>query len=171
MLTVRPELPQDYDHVYDIVKRAFEKAEHTDGDEQNLVVRLRNSPAFIPELSLAAEFDGRLAGHIMFTKLKAGDTTQLCLAPLAVAPEFQNRGIGGALIKAGHLAAKNLGYEFSILIGHPGYYPRFGYQNAANFGIKCPLELPEDVFMAFNLQGKKTILNAMIEFPRAFFEK
>ena len=171
MLIIRPETPQDYDEIFKVTLKAFENAEHTDGDEQNLVSRLRSSAAFIPELSLVAETNGKIAGHIMFTKLKAGRTTQLSLAPLSVLPEYQGQGIGAMLIKTGHQIAKDLGYEFSILVGYPSYYPRFGYEDASNFGIKAPFDLPEGVFMACNLQGKKTQLNTTIEYPKEFFEK
>lgn len=169
MIKIRQETPEDYVKVYNLVKAAFEHAEHTDGDEQNLVGRLRQSDAFIPELSLVAEIAGEIVGHIMFTKLKVGETTQLALAPVAVSPECQGKGVGRDLILKGHEIAKNLGFEYSILIGHPTYYPRFGYLDAANFGIQAPFDLPEGVFMAINLQGKKTILNNVVEYPKEFF--
>lgn len=81
MLTIRQEKPEDYRQVEQVVEQAFARAEHTDHDEHNLVARLRGSEAFIPELSLVAEQDGRIVGHILFTKLKVGQTTQLALAP------------------------------------------------------------------------------------------
>ena len=77
MIDIRPEIPADYDEIRQLVRRSFETAEHTNGDEYNLVGRLRNSRAYIPELSLVAERDGKLAGHIMFTQIRAGNTTQL----------------------------------------------------------------------------------------------
>lgn len=170
-MIIRQETPQDYEAVYEVTRLAFKHTEHTDGDEQNLVNRLRKSQAFIPELSLVAEINGIIVGHIMFTKLKAGTTTQLALAPLSVLPAYQNQGIGSKLIVTGHKIAKQLGYDYSILIGHPAYYPRFGYQNASDFGFIAPFELPDDVFMAYNLQDKKSFLNAKIEYPKEFFEK
>lgn len=171
MINIRSEKPQDYEQVFELTRLAFEKAEHTDGDEHYLLGRLRKCEAFIPELSLVAEKDGVIVGHIMFTKLKAGSKTLLTLAPVSVLPNCQGEGIGAMLIKEGHKIAQALGYEYSVLIGHPTYYPRFGYENAANFGIKAPFELPEGVFMAFNLQGKNTMINATIEYPKEFFEK
>lgn len=171
MILVRAEVLEDYDEVYQLVKRVFEKAEHTDGDEQDLVVRLHKSDAFIPELSLVAEENGKIVGHIMFTKAKVGSTTQLCLAPLAVSCECQGKGIGGKLIEEGHKIAKNLGFEYSILIGYPNYYSKFGYKNASNFGISAPFEVSDGVFMAMNLQEKNTQLNGQIEFAKEFFEK
>lgn len=154
-----------------MVKRAFEKAEHTDGNEHFLVGRLRNSEAFVPELSLIAEYEDNVVGHIMFTKIKVGNTTQLTLAPVSVLPEFQGKGIGTKLIEAGHEIAKRMGFEFLILIGHSSYYPRFGYSSAAKFGIQAPFEVPEECFMAMNLQEKKTTLDGVVEYAREFFEQ
>lgn len=154
-----------------MVQKAFEHTEHTDQDEHYLVGRLRKSDGFIPELSLVAENGGKIIGQIMFTKLKVGNTEQLALAPVAVLPEYQGKGVGKALILEGHIIAKNLGYEFSVLIGHPDYYPRLGYVDASEFGIKAPFDLPEGVFMAINLQGRKTMLDATIEYAKEFFEK
>lgn len=171
MIKIRPENPKDYAEVFNLVKAAFAKAEHTDGDEHFLLARLRQSDAFIPELSLVAELDGKIVGQIMFTKIKVGSTTQVALAPISVSVDCQKSGVGGQLISEGHKIAKDLGYEYSILIGHPSYYPRFGYVSAANFGIEAPFELPEDVFMAVNLQSKKTILKGVAEFAKEFFEK
>lgn len=171
MIIIRKETPKDYDDVFSLVKDAFEKAEHTDGDEHNLLARLRQSQSFIPDLSLVAERNGKIVGQIMFTKIKVGNTTQVALAPVTVSIAEQKSGIGSKLILEGHKIAKDLGYEYSILIGHPSYYPRFGYLPAENFGIIAPFELPEGVFMATNLQGKDTKLNGVAEFAKEFFEK
>lgn len=168
---IRKEIKDDYGAVFNLIKSAFENAEHTDNDEHNLVDRLRKSRAFIPELSLVAEFEGKIVGHILFTKVKVNKTIQLALAPVAVLPKYQGRGIGEKLILKGHSIAKKMGYEYSILLGHPTYYPKFGYVNAANFGIKPPFEVPEGTFMAINLCGEKTILNGVVEYAKEFFEK
>lgn len=72
------------------------------------------------------------------------------------------------LINEGRRIAKQLGYEFSILVGHPSYYPRFGYSPAGRFGIKAPLELPDEVFMAINFMGKDTQLNDVVRFAPQF---
>lgn len=168
---VRKEYPGDYDKVYQLIKEAFAGAAHSDGNEQDLVVRLRRSPAFIPELSLVAEFEGQVVGHILFTRLKAGDTEQLALAPLSVAPAFQCQGVGSLLVREGHKAAKKLGYVYSVVIGYPLYYSRFGYMQAGRFGLRAPFELPEDVFMACPLQEEMPLINAPVEYPSEFFEK
>lgn len=166
---IRPETEKDYDAVYQLVESAFQTAEHTDHDEQNLVVRLRKSRAFVPALSLVAEADGRIVGHILFTEIKVGGTTQLALAPLSVVPDMQGKGVGGSLIREGHRIAKNLGYGFSVVLGHEEYYPRFGYRKASGFGIRAPFEVPDECFMALNLQGGEDRLNGVVEYAPEFF--
>jgi predicted N-acetyltransferase YhbS len=154
-VAILQEQAKDYDEVYELVKAAFAKAEHADHDEQELVVRLRRSAAFVPELSLVAVAEGKIVGHIMFTRvvIRQGDQAHesLTLAPLAVLPEYQRKGVGGRLIEAGHRAAQEIGFKSVLLVGHSTYYPRFGYQPAQRFGITTNLELPPDVFMACEL--------------------
>lgn len=171
MIKIRKETSQDHKQVFELVKETFSKAEHTDGDEHFLVERLRKGKSFIPELSLVAEFDGEIVGHVMFTEIKVGNKIAICLAPVSVKIGFQKQGIGGELIAEGHRIARALGYEFSIVLGHPSYYPRFGYVNAKTFEISCPFEIPQDVFMAINLQGNDSKLYAQVEYPTEFFTK
>ena len=167
-MIIRQEKTGDIDAVHEVVRQAFEKALHTNHDEHNLVNRLRESEAFIPELSLVAEENGRIVGHILFTKLNVGDTVQLGLAPLAVLPQWQGKGIGGKLIEAGHAKAKELGFDYSILVGHESYYPRFGYFPASCIGVTAPFDVPDENLMAFSLQGKNTPLDGMLEYPAEF---
>lgn len=169
-IIIRQETKLDYIQVFELIKNTFKNAEHSDGNEHYLVERLRKSASFIPELSLVAEYNKKIIGHILFTEVKVGNTTQLALAPLTVLTDFQRRGIGKTLIKEAHRIAKNIGYEYSILLGHMSYYPRFGYIPAIKFGIQCPFDVPSEFFMALNLQGKSTMLNAIVEYPPEFFE-
>ena len=152
---IRQEQKEDYDKVYEVVRTAFACAAHTNHDEHNLVVRLRRSAAFIPELSLVAEVAGEIVGHILFTRgviqAKTQEYETLVLAPLAVVPDYQGKGIGGRLIEAGHRVAREIGFKSVLLVGHPIYYPRFGYRPAETFGIITDLDLPADVFMACEL--------------------
>ena len=90
-MVIRQEKAEDYEAVYHVVQEAFQNAEHTDGNEQNLVVALRKSKAFIPQLSLVAVEDQRVVGHILFTKAVVNGVQVLALAPLAVLPKYQNR--------------------------------------------------------------------------------
>ena len=167
-IIIRQETNKDYPKVFNLIKNTFKFAEHSDGDEHNLVERLRESNAFIPELSLVAEYNNEIIGHILFTKVNVGSTIQLALAPLSVSTNYQRQGVGTKLIKEGHRIAKNLGYEYSIVLGDPNYYSRFGYIPAKTFGIKSPFEISEEFFMAINLQGKFTNLNATVEYHKEF---
>ena len=126
-MIIRQEHNKEFHSIYALVKAAFESAEHADGNEPDLVNALRKSDSYIPELSLVAEIDGKIVGHIMFTKLKIGNQVQLALAPLSVLPDYQKQGIGTALIQEGHTRARALGYEYSVVLGSEKYYPRTGY--------------------------------------------
>ena len=108
-MTIRTEQQADYDSVYQVVKNAFKTAEQSDGNEQNLVNVLRQSSAFIPELSLVAEIKEKIVGHILFTKLQIDGHTALALAPLSVLPQYQRKGIGTSLILEGHKIAQTRG--------------------------------------------------------------
>lgn len=125
-MIIRQEETRDYENIYSVVKKAFGSAVQADGNEQDLVNALRNGDAYIPELSLVAEIDGVIVGHIMFTKAKVEDKVVLALAPLSVLPEYQRQGVGTALIEEGHRIAKELNYEYSIVLGSETYYPRTG---------------------------------------------
>lgn len=169
-IKIRQEIPSDRKKIFELIKNTFVQAQHTDGDEHNLVDRLRESTAFIPELSLVAEYNNEIIGHILFSKIKVGDSVQLALAPLSVATKYQKLGIGSNLIQEGHKIAKTMGYEYSILLGYPSYYSKFGYKPAHIFGIKSPFDVPKEFYMAINLQGKSTNLNAVVQYPQEFFK-
>lgn len=166
---IRSETPQDYQAVYQLVKAAFAEAEHSDHDEQNLVERLRKSSAYLPDLCLVAESNGQIAGYIMFSRVKVGDAEAIALAPLVVSPQMQKQGIGSALIRTAHQKAKEAGYSFSIVLGHPDYYSRFGYRPAGEQGITAPFEVPSECFMALNLQNDNSRLRGVVEYDAAFF--
>ncbi|WP_223599216.1 GNAT family N-acetyltransferase [Chryseobacterium sp. GVT01B] len=174
MITIRKEEEKDYKQVFELTEEAFREMVHSDHKEQFLVEKLRRSEAFIPELSLVAENeDGRIAGHILFTKLKIINGTEsfesLALAPVSVKPEFQNQGLGGKLIAEGHRIAKELGYQSVILIGHEKYYPKFGYKKTSNFGISFPFDIPEENGMAVELvkDGLKN-KKGVVKYPQEF---
>lgn len=167
-MLIREETKNDYETVYEIVKKAFASAEHADGNEQDLVEALRKGEAYIKELSLVAEMDDKIVGHILFTKIKIEDETELALAPLAVLPEYQNMGVGIALIQKGHQIAQNLGYHYSIVLGSEKYYPKAGYIPAERYGIKAPFEVPTENFMAFQLQEKCPEMRGTVKYAKEF---
>lgn len=130
-MIIRPETPADYAAIADVNLRAFD--EHR--GEPLLVALSRQRRAFDPELSLVAEIDGKVAGHVLFipytVRLLGADVPAVNLAPLAVDPAYQRQGIGKALLEEGHRVARHKGYAFSLLLGHTSYYPRLGYRASA----------------------------------------
>lgn len=127
-MLIRPETPQDYAAIAEAHARAFGGSAHVPG----IVALHRQRAAFDPALSLVAEEEGRLLGHVLFSpqviRLMGEDLPVVNLSPIGVLPEAQGRGVGAALIAAGHEAARAKGFVLSFLIGHPTYYPRFGYR-------------------------------------------
>ena len=168
MIEIRQESQKDYKEVYMAVKTAFETAEHSDGNEQDLVVALRNSDSFIPELSLVAVKEDKIVGYILFTKIKIGNHEEIALAPLAVLPEYQKQGIGSMLIEQGHKIAKQLGYHYSIVLGSENYYPKFGYIPAIQYGIQAPFEVANENFMAMKLNDTDIEITGVVQYAKEF---
>ena len=172
-MTIRQETPADYKDVFNLIEKAFRSEQYSDHKEQFLVERLRKSDAFIPELSLVAEVDGKIVGHILLTKLKiknvADSFDSLALAPVTVLPEFQGIGIGGKLIAESHKRAKELGHESIVLLGHESYYPKFGYQRADKFEIELPFKVPKENCMVIELvENGLNGVSGIVEYPEAF---
>lgn len=167
-IKVRPERTDDHGAVYDLVRAAFATAEHADGNEQDLVAALRKSDAFVPQLSLVAEVDGALAGYILFTKALVGQREVLALAPLAVLPAYQRKGVGKALVQAGHSRAKALGFTHSLVLGSETYYPQFGYVPAQTLGVQVPPGMPPENFMALRLQNDAPALCGAVTYAPEF---
>lgn len=168
MLEIRKETEKDYEEVYNLIKISFKKAEHSDGNEQDLVKALRKSNSFVPELSLVAVKDNKIIGYILFTKIKIGEYEELALAPLCVLPEYQKQGIGKKLIEEGHKIAKKLGYHFSVVLGSENYYPKMGYVPAIQFEIKSPFDVPNENFMAIKLNDFDKEIIGTVEYAKEF---
>ena len=148
-MIIQQETLNDYNEVYKLIKEAFASGEHADGNEQDLVVALRKSDAFIPELSLVAKIDNELAGHILFTK-------------------YQRRGIGMALINEGHKIAKSLGYQYSMVLGSETYYPKASYIEAKDLGVEVPKGIPSKNFMAIKLQKTAKPIKGKLIYAKEF---
>ena len=136
---------------------------------------MRQSDAFVPELSLVAELDGKIVGHIMLTKpfIKNGENKEisLALAPISILPQFQNEGIGSKLITASLKRAKELGFKSVIVLGHDKYYPRFGFKPASIWNIRVPFDVPDQSFMALELEsGSLFGVTGTVIYPKEFFE-
>ncbi|KAF0972802.1 hypothetical protein FDP41_009051 [Naegleria fowleri] len=160
---IRQETPQDHKAVFELIEEAFRELVVSDHQEQFLVERLRLSQThFVPQLSLVAHtLDGEIIGHILLTKchiLQPRDRLHqriesLALAPLSVKPTFQRKGIGAALVHEAHSIATQLGFTSVVVVGHPDYYPKFGYRPAKQFGIAFPFEVPDECGMVIELQS------------------
>lgn len=167
-MLIREERVRDHQAVYELIAEAFATAEHADGNEQDLVTALRKGSAFIPALSLVAEAEGQIVGHILFTEGKVGEDKVLILAPLSVKPACQKRGIRKALIQEGHRIAKELGYPYSLVLGSASYYPRMGYRPAVELGVQVPPGIPWENFMAIPLQEPREALQGGVTYPEEF---
>ena len=123
-------------------------------NEADLVEALRRSGKVA--LSLVAVDEGEVVGHVLFTAVTLGGAERrggwAGLGPLAVRPEFQNRGIGSALVTAGLEACRRAGCEVVVVLGHPTYYRRFGFRPANQYSLQCEFAVPEDAFMVVELR-------------------
>ncbi len=135
-ITVRAERSDDFEAIDEIVSAAF-LAEFGATTEAALVRTMRERGELVADLTLVAEADGRIVGHIAFSEvtLDGHAARGLGLAPVSVAPDVQGLGIGSLLITTALELAEQRGWRFVVLLGHPGYYPRFGFAPAAPFGL------------------------------------
>jgi len=160
---IRLETPADHHAVEEITREAFWEfweSEYEKGkricDEHLLVHKLREAGSLVPELNCVAEVDGKIAGHIIYTKswIESEDGKKhetLTFGPLTVPPEYQRKGIGQALMLHTLDKAKALGYRAVLIFGHPEYYPRVGFKRAGDFGITTPDGKTFDAFMVYPL--------------------
>lgn len=144
-LHIRDESPADVAAIHDVVARAFERA-----DEARLVDALR--AAGKATLSLVAEIDGRVVGHVLFSPVTLeGAPVALGLAPLAVRPETHGQGVGGALVRAGLERCRAAGHVFVVVLGSPDYYGRFGFLPAERYALRCEYDTPPGAFQVIEL--------------------
>jgi predicted N-acetyltransferase YhbS len=169
-ITIRPERKNDYGEIKKITDLAFGQV-----NEGIIIENLRDNPDYIAKLSLVAIIDNKIVGHILFFPVAItndwGKNITLSLGPMAVHPDFQKKGIGSKLINEGFKIARKLGYQSSIVVGHPSYYPRFGFKPARNWYIRLSFDVPDEAFMAIELTPnalKKC--SGMIEYPKEFLE-
>lgn len=172
---IRQEVQADYPIVFNLIEQAFRSEIVSDKKEQFLVERLRKSTGFIPELSLVAEVENQIVGYILLIKIIIETSEEsiesLALAPVAVLPTYQNKGIGRRLIEEAHRIAKAIGYTSVILLGHEKYYPKFGYQPLHLFNISLPFEAPKENCMAIELvTDVLKNKNGKVIYPNEFFE-
>lgn len=144
---IRLEEPRDQKAVRNVNESAFGGP-----TEADLVEALHRAGAAV--VALVAELNGEVVGHILFSPVfvTPATTKQLVgLGPMAVAPKFQRRGIGTLLVEEGLKRCHAGGAEAVVVVGHPEYYPRFGFRPANGFGLRCEYDVPADVFMVLEL--------------------
>jgi putative acetyltransferase len=146
-MEIRPETPEDWPRIRELTSRAFGQP-----DEADLIDALRHEAQ--PFISLVATEHDEPVGHISFSPVTIGTDSSLDsmgLAPMAVAPECQRRGIGSQLVRSGLDACRQHGVGVVVVLGHPEYYPRFGFVAASRKGLSCEYAVPDEVFMALEL--------------------
>ena len=166
-IRVRAEAASDFNAIDVVNLSAFEGEA-----EAQLVGELRKSAGFIPDLSLVAELNGRIVGHVVLSRvqLKSGGKTReiLALGPMSVVPSQSHRGIGSELIDAAVARAKPLCYEAIVVAGHPDYYRRFGFKQASEQGVSCNLDLPDDALLVMELVDGALAGGGEVEYPDIF---
>ncbi|PKQ60758.1 hypothetical protein BZG02_17975 [Labilibaculum filiforme] len=167
-IQIRPENKNDYKTISMINDMAFGQE-----SEGLLVEKLRKNKKYLKDLSLVACMGNEIVGHILFSpiEIKSGNSSfkSLALAPMSVIPELQGLGIGSQLIENGLAKAKKMGHQSVIVLGHAAFYTKFKFTPASLFEITCPFEVPNEVFMAIELE-KDALKNVSgtVEYPKEF---
>lgn len=155
-LTIRQERPDDHRDAEFLTREAFWNRYQPGCEEHLLLYRMRDVPAFVPELALVATEDGKLVGHVAVTEARVvsddeDEVPVLCLGPIAVHPSLQGRGIGSSLMEHVLERARRLGYRAVLLFGDPSYYSRFGFRSTERYGIRTATGEYLDALMAREL--------------------
>lgn len=168
---IRSETPKDFEQIIIVNDLAFKQP-----NEGLMISALRKNSKFIPELSLVAEIDSKIVGHILFFPLNiiSGEKSYevLSLAPMAVIPEYQKKGIGKKLVTEGLKKSKEMKFKAILVLGHPTYYPKFGFEPASKWNIKPPInDVPDEASMALELlEGFLRYKAGVIEYPAEYYE-
>ncbi len=146
-IVIRDETDADIGAITEATIAAFKTLEISNHTEQFIIEALRAAKALT--VSLVAELDGRVIGHIAFSPVTISDGTRTWygLGPVSVSPEYQRKGVGKALIQEGLCRLKNLNAQGCCVVGHPEYYRKFGFQNVPNLVLEG---VPQDVFFALS---------------------
>jgi len=172
-ILIRPEEPRDFTAIREIHQLCFGRE-----NEAALVEKIRGTRDFIPSLSLVADIEGRAVGHALFSRVsirppdpRLPEEAGLALAPLAVHPDFRNRGIGSELLTQGLKASRQHGYSLVVVVGEQSYYSRFGFVPARPKGLEVSFPVPDKGFLVAEVvprpgPGPK----GTIRFPPAFMD-
>ncbi|RXK47059.1 N-acetyltransferase [Enterococcus faecalis] len=168
---------KDFSIVSKMIRESFEHTEHGYGNEAELVDKIRASTTYIPALEMVAvDNDNSIIGHGLLSEVEIIDSDNvahvgLVLAPLDVAVNHQNKGIGSKILIELEKAATEMHYRFISILGHPNYYPRFGYVLASKYNIKTPFDISDELFMIKTLyEGALDSISGTIKYSDAFNE-
>ena len=149
--------------------RAIDLAAFETPLEADLVDALRTDVSWIDGLSIVTtDQEGTVVGHALLTRCHIGETPALCLGPVAVFPEYQGTGAGTAAIRAALRAAKDQGEHFVTVLGHPPYYPRFGFTRASAHGITLTIDVPDEAMMALTLDADHPLPSGTVRYAAPF---
>lgn len=167
MGTIRLETVWDDGPIYQLLNQAFGRRA-----EGELVSRLRTRGDIVPQLCLVADQDNVVVGYICYSYATLESTPPRkvpALAPMAVTPAFQRRGVGTALMNESLARAEARGEALVVVVGHPEYYPRFGFVPGSSLGIECPWpEIPDEAFMVKPLDAYEERMRGRVRYPEAF---
>jgi predicted N-acetyltransferase YhbS len=169
-IKIRTEQKNDHNEIKKINDLAFGQE-----NEGKMIESLRKTLGYNASLSLVAEIKNKIVGHILFYPIKIKNEKEeyavLSLVPLAVHPQYQNKGIGINLVKRGIEKAKVTNFDIILVVGHPKYYPRFGFKPAINWEIKLPFDAPKDAVLVLELKDNALKnCSGIVEFPKEYYE-
>ena len=169
LIEVRKERATDIEAIRDVNKRAFGQDQ-----EGNIVDALRSNGAALLSLvatlhDSAATLHDRIVGHIMYSPATIGDVTGAALGPMSVLPEHQRQGIGSKLVNTGNQTLKASNCAFIIVLGHPDFYPRFGFRRASTLAVKSEWDVPDEVVMLLILdESKMQGISGLVKYRHEF---
>ena len=167
-IIIRAEKPSEHDSVAGILREAFGRE-----NEASLLSRLRGTGDFLPPLSLVADRGGELMGYALFFRvaIQAGGRAHpaLALAPLGVRPQFQRQGVGERLVRHGLERCRSSGYPVVVVLGPSQFFTRFGFSPARAQGLETDFSVPDETFLAMDLEGKTLgTVRGKVAFPQVF---
>ena len=161
-MDIRPETAAESGAVRELITQAFGGSLEAD-----IVENLRGTSAWLPEFSLVAEEATELVGYLLLSEVRLDTGVKLLsLGPMCVSPDRQHCGVGSALAQHALRLAADSRYQLVVVLGHPDYYPRFGFESARQLGVHTPLTAPDEAWMALRLPSYRTGLRGRVVYPK-----
>jgi putative acetyltransferase len=161
---IRPERKKDLKAIAGVTRAAFDQEQ-----EVRMIEAIRASDGFVPEFSLVAEAEGEIVGHVLLSYVDLAGKRVLELGPISVLPRLQRQKIGSLLVRESIRRAELRGEPLVLVLGHPEYYPRFGFVRASRLGIEPPDDdIPDEAWMAIPLTAYDPALTGRVVFPPTF---